>query len=74
MCHHMSGMEQLAYKLGMLQAVCRARLSGMAPYFVTSLCDIFCELPESHCARRDVCARNLSTASGYRLLGSRSKA
>jgi hypothetical protein len=46
----------------------------MAPYFVISLCDILCELPEPHGARGDVCAGNLSTASGDRLSGNRSKA
>jgi hypothetical protein len=37
MCHHVSGMERLAYKLGMLLVVCRARLSGDG----SSLCDPF---------------------------------
>jgi hypothetical protein len=39
----------------------------MAPYFVIILYDILCELPESHGARGDVCAGNLSTASGDHL-------
>jgi hypothetical protein len=33
---------------------------GMASYFVT----ILCELPKPHGARGDICAKNLSTASG----------
>jgi hypothetical protein len=45
----------------------------MAPYFVISLCDILCELPEPHGARGDVCAGNLSTASGDRLSGTVAK-
>jgi hypothetical protein len=36
----------------------------MAPYFVISLCDILCELPEPHDARGDVYVGNHSTASG----------
>jgi hypothetical protein len=36
----------------------------MAPHFVISLCDILCEPPEAHGARGDVCAGNLSIASG----------
>jgi hypothetical protein len=36
----------------------------MAPYFVISLCDILCELPEPHGVRGDIYAGNLSTASG----------
>jgi hypothetical protein len=44
----------------------------MAPYFMISLCDILCELPEPHDARGDVCAGNFSTASGDRLSGNRS--
>jgi hypothetical protein len=39
----------------------------MAPYFVIILCDIIYELLEPHGARGDVCAGNLSTASGDRL-------
>jgi hypothetical protein len=39
----------------------------MAPYFVISLCDILCELPEPHGASGDVCAGNLSTVSRDRL-------
>jgi hypothetical protein len=39
----------------------------MTPYFVTSLCNILCKLPEPHGARGDVCVGNLSTASGDRL-------
>jgi hypothetical protein len=39
----------------------------MALYFVVSLCDILCELAEPHGARGDVCAGNLSTASGDHL-------
>jgi hypothetical protein len=45
----------------------------MAPYFVISLCDILYELPESHGARGDICAGNLSTASGDHLSGNHSK-
>jgi hypothetical protein len=41
----------------------------MAPYFVIILCDILCELPKPHGARGDVCAGNLSTASGDHLFG-----
>jgi hypothetical protein len=40
---------------------------GMTSYFVISLCDILCELPEPHGARGNVCVGNLSTASGDRL-------
>jgi hypothetical protein len=36
---------------------------GMASFFVTTLC----ELPKPHGARGDICAKNLSTASGDRL-------
>jgi hypothetical protein len=36
----------------------------MAPYFVIILCDILCEVPKPHGVRGDVCAGNLSTASG----------
>jgi hypothetical protein len=39
--------------------VCHARLSGNDI--------ILCDLLESHGARENVCARNLSTASGDRL-------
>jgi hypothetical protein len=39
----------------------------MAPYFMIILCDILCELPEPQGAIGDVCAGNLSTASGDRL-------
>jgi hypothetical protein len=46
----------------------------MAPYFVISICDILCELPEPHGARGDTCAGNLSTARGDHLSGNRSKA
>jgi hypothetical protein len=46
----------------------------MSPYFVISLCDIFCELLEPHGAKGDVCVGNLSTASGDRLSGNCSKA
>jgi hypothetical protein len=46
----------------------------MAPYIVISLCDILYELPEPHGARGDICAGNLSTASGDRLSGNHSKA
>jgi hypothetical protein len=46
----------------------------MAPYFVISLCDILCELPEPHGAIGDICAGNLSTSSGDHLLGKHSKA
>jgi hypothetical protein len=69
MCCHVSGMEQLAYKLGMIYVVCHARLSGDD----TILCDlsfiILCDLLEPHGARGVVCAGNLSTASGDRLFG-----
>jgi hypothetical protein len=41
----------------------------MTPYFVIILYDILCELIESHGARGDVCAGNLSTACGDRLSG-----
>jgi hypothetical protein len=41
----------------------------MSPYFVIILCDILSELPRPHGARGDVCAGNLSTASGDRLFG-----
>jgi hypothetical protein len=40
---------------------------GMTPYFMIILCDILCKLPEPDGARGDVCAGNLSTASGDRL-------
>jgi hypothetical protein len=46
----------------------------MAPYFVITLCDILCELSEPHGATGDVCAENLSTASGDHLSGNHSKA
>jgi hypothetical protein len=46
----------------------------MAPYFAISLCDILCELPKPHGARGLLYAGNLSTASGDRLSGNRSKA
>jgi hypothetical protein len=46
----------------------------MATYFVISLCDIHCELPEPHGAGGDVCAVNLSTASEDCLSGNRSNA
>jgi hypothetical protein len=49
----------------MLEVVCCARLSGDG----IILCDILCELPEPHGARGDICAGNLSTASGDRLFG-----
>jgi hypothetical protein len=39
----------------------------MAPFFVTILGDILCELPEPQGARGDVYAGNLSTASRDRL-------
>jgi hypothetical protein len=39
--------------------VCHARLSGSGI--------ILCDLPESHGARGEVCAGNLSTISGDRL-------
>jgi hypothetical protein len=41
----------------------------MALYFVISLCDILCELPEPHDARGDICAGKLSTACGDYLFG-----
>jgi hypothetical protein len=41
--------------------VSHARLSGNGI--------IFCDLPEPHGARGDVCAGNLSTTSGDRLFG-----
>jgi hypothetical protein len=43
--------------------VCRARLGGDG----TILCDILSEPPEPDGARGDVCAGNLSTASGDHL-------
>jgi hypothetical protein len=46
----------------------------MAAYFVISLCDILCELREPHGARGDVCAGNLTTASGDRMSENHSKA
>jgi hypothetical protein len=46
----------------------------MAPYFVISLCDILCELPEPHGVRGDICAGNLSTTSRERLFENCSKA
>jgi hypothetical protein len=46
----------------------------MAPDFVIILCDLLCELPEPHGARRDVCVGNLSTGSRDHLFGNRSKA
>jgi hypothetical protein len=46
----------------------------MAPFYVISLCDIRCELPEPHGARGAICAGNLSTTSGDHLSGNRSKA
>jgi hypothetical protein len=45
----------------------------MTPYFVISLCDILCELSEPHGARKNVCAENLTTASGDLLSENRSK-
>jgi hypothetical protein len=39
----------------------------MTPYFVISLCDILCELPEPHGARGNICVGNLSPAGGDRL-------
>jgi hypothetical protein len=39
-------------------------VSGMALYFVISLCDILCEFPKPHGERGDVCVENLSTARG----------
>jgi hypothetical protein len=45
----------------------------MALYFVTSLCDILCELLEPHGARGDICEGNLSTASGAVCLGTIAK-
>jgi hypothetical protein len=49
--------------------MCRARLSGMTPYFMINLCNILCELSEPHGARADVCVGNLSTTSGDHLFG-----
>jgi hypothetical protein len=46
----------------------------MATYFVISLCDILCELPEPHGAREDVWVGNLSTASGDVWVGNLSTA
>jgi hypothetical protein len=46
----------------------------MALFFVISLYDILCELPEPHGAKGLFCAGNLGTASGDRLSGNRSKA
>jgi hypothetical protein len=39
----------------------------MAPYFVIILYDIFCDLPEPHGVRGDICVGNLGTASRDRL-------
>jgi hypothetical protein len=36
---------------------------------VSNFAAIICESPEPHSARGDVCVRNLSTASGDRLIG-----
>jgi hypothetical protein len=46
----------------------------MASYFVISLCDVLCELPEPPGARGDVCVGILSTAGGDHLSGNRRKA
>jgi hypothetical protein len=47
----------------------------MAPYFVISLYDILCELPEPHGARGAVFfVENLSTTCGDHLSGNRHKA
>jgi hypothetical protein len=40
----------------------------MALYFGIIPCDTLCDLPEPHGAREDVCAENLSTASGDRFI------
>jgi hypothetical protein len=45
--------------------VCHARLSGNGIIH----CGILCNLPEPHGTGGDVCAGNLSTASGDRLFG-----
>jgi hypothetical protein len=49
--------------------MCRAQLSGDG----TILCDpsyfILCELPKPYGARGNICAGNLSIASGDRLFG-----
>jgi hypothetical protein len=45
----------------------------MALFFVISLCDILCELPEPHGAKGAVCEGNLSTAGEDHLSGNRSK-
>jgi hypothetical protein len=49
--------------------VCLARLSGDGHNSLCPACDILCDLPESHGARGDVCAGNLSIASGDHLFG-----
>jgi hypothetical protein len=67
MCHHVSGMEWLAYYLGMLYVVCLARMSGDGYHSLCHTCDILCDLPEPHGARGDVCVGNLSTTSGDHL-------
>jgi hypothetical protein len=46
----------------------------MAPYFMIILCDILCDLAEPHGARGDICAGNLSAASGDHLFRNYSKA
>jgi hypothetical protein len=49
--------------------VCLARLSRDGHHVLCHACDILCDLPEPQGARGDVCAGNLSTASGKRLVG-----
>jgi hypothetical protein len=53
--------------------VCLSWLGGNG----TILCDlhfiILCDMPEPHGAREDICAENLSTASGAVCLGNHSK-
>ncbi len=44
-----------------------AQLSGNDIILCDILYDIFCDLPEPHGAREDVCPGNLSTVSGDRL-------
>jgi hypothetical protein len=62
MCHHVSGMERLAYKLGMLKVVCHVRLSGDG----SCLCDILCELSEPYGANgATVCGKPQHCKRGH---------
>jgi hypothetical protein len=47
---------------------------GISPFFVISLCDILCELPEPHGAKGPFCGENFSAASGNHLSRNHSKA